>query len=34
VDDLSRLTELRANGTITDAEFDALKSRIVSGTPA
>jgi hypothetical protein len=31
VDDLTRLAELRANGTITDAEFEAMKSRVVSG---
>ena len=34
VDDLARLAELRSNGTITDAEFEAIKARIVSGTPA
>jgi hypothetical protein len=34
VDDLTRLAELRANGTITDAEFEALKTRVVSGTAA
>src|SRR5690606_16575924 len=27
VDDLARLSELRSNGTITDAEFEAIKSR-------
>ncbi len=31
VDDLTRLTELRDNGTITDEEFQAMKSRIVGG---
>lgn len=34
VDDLTRLAELRANGTITDTEFDSLKARIVSGSAA
>ena len=34
VDDLSRLAQLRATGTITDTEFEALKSRVVSGTNA
>jgi len=31
VDDLTRLSELRANGTITDAEFETMKSRLVGG---
>jgi hypothetical protein len=31
VDDLARLAELRSNGTITDAEFETVKARIVSG---
>lgn len=30
VDDLDRLAGLRANGTITDAEFEAMKARVVS----
>lgn len=34
VDDLARLAELRSSGTITDAEFEAIKARIVSGTAA
>lgn len=34
VDDLSRLAELRANGAITDAEFEAIKARVVSGPAA
>lgn len=34
VDDLSRLAELRANGTITDAEFEAMKARVVRGPAA
>ncbi len=32
VDDLTRLAELRSNGTITDAEFESMKARIVSGS--
>ncbi|MDD9370822.1 MAG: SHOCT domain-containing protein [Acidimicrobiales bacterium] len=31
VDDLTRLSELRANGTLTEAEFESLKARIVGG---
>jgi Phospholipase_D-nuclease N-terminal/Short C-terminal domain len=31
VDDLARLAQLRANGTISDEEFESMKSRIVSG---
>lgn len=34
VDDLTRLAELRNNGTITDAEFEAMKRRVVGGGPA
>lgn len=34
VDDLTRLRDLRANGTLTDAEFDSLKARIVGGGTA
>jgi hypothetical protein len=34
VDDLGRLAELRSNGTITDAEFETMKARVVGGTPA
>lgn len=34
VDDLTRLQDLRANGTLTDAEFDSLKARIVGGGTA
>jgi hypothetical protein len=32
VDDLTRLAELRTSGAISDAEFEAIKSRIVTGT--
>jgi Short C-terminal domain len=32
VDDLTRLAQLRSNGTITDAEFESMKARIVSGS--
>jgi hypothetical protein len=32
VDDLARLAELRANGTISEEEFASLKARIVGGT--
>lgn len=32
VDDLTRLADLRRNGTITDAEFEAIKARITSRT--
>jgi ABC-type multidrug transport system fused ATPase/permease subunit len=31
VDDLTRLSELRSNGTITDAEFESMKARLVGG---
>jgi hypothetical protein len=31
-DELTRLAELRANGTISDAEFETIKSRVVSGS--
>ena len=34
VDDLTRLAELRNSGTITDAEFEAMKRRVVGGGPA
>lgn len=34
VDDLARLSELRRSGTITDAEFESIKSRIVAGSAA
>jgi hypothetical protein len=37
VDDLTRLAQLRDNGTITDEEFQSMKARIVGGgaeTPA
>lgn len=34
VDDLTRLAELRSNGTITEEEFQSMKSRIVGGTGA
>lgn len=34
VDDLSRLAELRSSGAITDAEFEAIKARVVSGPAA
>lgn len=34
VDDLTRLAELRASGTLTDDEFESVKSRIVSGGQA
>jgi hypothetical protein len=31
VDDLARLNDLRTSGTLTDAEFETLKARIVGG---
>jgi len=31
VDDLTRLADLRNSGTITDAEFESMKSRVVGG---
>lgn len=31
VDDLTRLNDLRTSGTLTDAEFETLKARIVGG---
>ncbi|MGH9227522.1 MAG: SHOCT domain-containing protein [Acidimicrobiales bacterium] len=31
VDDLTRLAELRDRGTITDAEFESMKARVVGG---
>ena len=31
-DELARLSDMRANGTITDAEFETLKSRVISGS--
>lgn len=34
VDDLTRLNDLRASGTISDDEFETLKSRVVGGTAA
>ena len=34
VDDLTRLNELRASGTISADEFETLKSRVVGGTTA
>ncbi len=34
VDDLTRLSELRSNGTITDAEFETMKARLVGGGAA
>lgn len=34
VDDLTRLAELRSNGTITDAEFETMKARLVGGGTA
>ncbi len=34
VDDLTRLAELRSNGTITDAEFESMKARVVGGSTA
>jgi Short C-terminal domain/Phospholipase_D-nuclease N-terminal len=34
VDDLARLAEMRNNGTITDAEFESIKARIVTGSSA
>jgi Phospholipase_D-nuclease N-terminal/Short C-terminal domain len=33
VDDLHRLAALRDSGTITDAEFEQMKARVVGGTP-
>jgi Short C-terminal domain/Phospholipase_D-nuclease N-terminal len=32
VDDLTRLAELRDSGTITDAEFESMKARVLGGT--
>jgi hypothetical protein len=32
VDDLTRLAELRNNGTISDAEFESMKARVLGGT--
>jgi hypothetical protein len=32
VDDLTRLADLRASGTITDTEFETMKARIVGQT--
>jgi Short C-terminal domain/Phospholipase_D-nuclease N-terminal len=34
VDDLSRLAALRDSGTITDAEFESMKARVVGGASA
>jgi hypothetical protein len=34
VDDLTRLIDLRNHGAISDAEFEAIKSRVVSGSGA
>jgi hypothetical protein len=34
VDDLSRLAALRDNGTITEAEFESMKSRVTGGAGA
>ena len=34
VDDLTRLNDLRASGTISADEFETLKSRVVGGTTA
>lgn len=34
IDDLARLAELRANGTITDDELETLKTRVVQGGAA
>ena len=34
VDDLTRLADLRNNGTISDAEFESMKARITGGTAA
>jgi hypothetical protein len=31
VDDITRLVELRRSGVISDAEFEAIKARVVSG---
>ena len=33
VDDLQRLAALRDSGTITDAEFEQMKARVVGGAP-
>ena len=33
-DELSRLAELKANGTITEEEFQTMKARVVGGEPA
>jgi Short C-terminal domain/Phospholipase_D-nuclease N-terminal len=34
VDDLARLAELRNSGTISDAEFETMKARVMSGGAA
>jgi hypothetical protein len=34
VDDLTRLSELRSNGTISDDEFESMKARVLSGGTA
>ena len=34
VDDLSRLAALRDNGTISEAEFESMKSRVTGGASA
>ena len=34
VDDLTRLAELKSNGTITEEEFQAMKARVVGGGSA
>jgi hypothetical protein len=30
-DELARLADLKANGTITDAEFETMKAKVISG---
>jgi hypothetical protein len=34
VDDLARLSALRDNGTISDAEFETMKARVTGTTPS
>ena len=34
VDDLTRLDQLRANGTLTDAEYDSIRARVAGGGTA
>ncbi len=34
MDDLAKLAALRDNGTITDAEFESMKARVMGGASA